>query len=278
MYCCLDHGTAGRGLPLDQFTQIAAEAGFQGADVDLSYGVEQGVDALRQLYQRHKLRFGAWGLPDWRGADPLSADDLRQLNAQAKVASQLSIDRCCTYILPSGDLPLMENWKFHQLRLTPIARILADHGLRLGLEFVSPEHLRRRGKHEFIFTPGQMLELANDIGTNAGLLVDSFHCHAAQVSLDQLASLPAKRIVWVHINDAPDLPLSKLEDFERVLPGDGVINLSGFLTALIKTGYTGGCSLEVFSSKLSAMPPAAAARLAWLATHRLIEGIPSATT
>jgi sugar phosphate isomerase/epimerase len=262
---------------MEPFAQIAAEAGFHGADVDLSHGVEHGADDLRRLYERHSLRFGAWGLPDWRGPNPLSADDLRHLDAQAKIAAELAIDRCCTYILPSADRPLMENWRFHVQRLGPIARLLADHGLRLGLEFVAPEHLRRQGRHEFIFSPGQMLELADEVGPNAGLLVDSFHCHAAQVSLDQLACLPADRIVWVHINDAPDLPLSKLRDFERVLPGEGVIDLPGFLAALKTAGYAGGCSLEVFSPQLSALPPAAAARLGWLATRKLMESVDLST-
>lgn len=269
MYCCLDRGTAGRELSLEQFVQIASDAGFHGADVDLSYGVQRGAAALRKLYADRSLKFGAWGLPDWRGPNPLSDDEMRNLGHQAKVAAELEIDRCCTYILPSGELPLMENWRFHVNRLGPIARTLADHGLRLGLEFVAPEHLRRRGRHEFIFTPGQMIELADEVGSSAGLLIDSFHCHAAMVGLDQLAGLPAGRIVWVHINDASNVPLSKLRDFERVLPGEGIIDLPGFLSALKQTGYAGGCSLEVFSPQLNALPPASAALRAWRAVRGL---------
>lgn len=271
MYCCLDRGTAGRGLPLDEFVQLAANAGFHGADVDLSYAQKHGPDALRQLYGALNLRFGAWGLPDWRGPAALSADELRNLGEQAKLAARLGIDSCCTYILPSGERPLMENWQYHVRRLRPIADILAGQGLRLGLEFVAPEHLRRQGKHEFIFTPGRMLELADEVGPNTGLLIDSFHCHAAQVSTDQLAGLASNRIVWVHINDAPEVPLSQLRDFERVLPGKGIIDLKGFLSAFNQAGYNGGCSLEVFSPDLDALPAVTAARKAWETTHRLFD-------
>ncbi len=109
MYCCLDRGTAGRELSLEQFVQIASDAGFHGADVDLNYGVERTAAALRQLYADRNLKFGAWGLPDWRSANPLSHDEMRKLGQQGKIAAELEIDRCCTYILPSGELPLMEN-------------------------------------------------------------------------------------------------------------------------------------------------------------------------
>jgi len=275
MQCCLDRGTAGRGLPLPQFVQIAAEAGFAGADVDLSYAQQNGINALQQLYGQWKMRFGAWSPPDWRGQSSLTAEELRNMDEQAKIAARLKIDACCTYILPSDERKFIENWRFHVDRLGPIAAVLAGQGLRFGLEFVAPEHLRHQHPHEFIFTPGQMLELADEVGQNVGLLVDSFHCHAAGVGAEQLAALPAGRIVWVHLNDAPDVPRSELRDFERVLPGEGVIDLPAFLSALKRSGYAGDCSLEVFNPRLRAMDPAAAARRSWEATRGLFSAASS---
>src|SRR5271170_8010692 len=167
MKICLNRATAGSGLPLEQFVHLAAAAGFEGADVDLAWGVKYGAAALGDLYKSEKLSFGGWGIPfDWRAASAPSTDNLAELDKQATIAAELGIDSCATWLLPASDLPLHQNWHFHIQRLSPIAKVLADHGLRFGLEFVSPYHLRRKWKHEFIFTPMAMLELAGDVGTN----------------------------------------------------------------------------------------------------------------
>jgi sugar phosphate isomerase/epimerase len=267
MYFCLNRGTAGSGLPLDQFVALAADAGFAGADVDLRYGREHGITALRELYLLRNLRFGGWGLPfDWRADIAKVTEGLAELAVLADIAKELGIDSCGTYILPSGDLPLMENWNFHVGRLRQVAQVLGDRGLRFGLEFCAPYHLRRKWKHEFIFTMGQMLELADAVGSNVGLLIDSYHLYAAGDTFDELAKLPAKRIVLVHINDAPAGPVTAIEDFQRLLPGKGVIDLPAFLAALRKTGYAGPVSVEVFSDELKKMSPLHAAKLAWDAT------------
>ncbi len=272
MYLCLNWHTAGKGLPLEQFVQLAADAGFAGADVDMSYGCQHGAAALSELYFSRNLRFGGWGPLDWRGDAETAGKNLAILKKQARVAGELAIDTCATHVKPSGDLPMMENWKFHVERLKPIAEILGDCGLRLGLEFVAPYHLRRQFKHEFLFTPGQMLELADAVGKNVGLLVDSYHCHTSGTPWRTIAQIPAERIVLVHINDAPRLPLADIEDTARVLPGEGGIDLSGFLSALNTAGYSGPIVLELFNPALRALSPIEAARKARAAAACLAIG------
>jgi sugar phosphate isomerase/epimerase len=272
MFICLNRGTAGAGLPLDQFVHLAADSGFAGADVDLTYGRIQGVAALRELYLAANLRFGGWGPGfDWRGDERKQSDGLAELALQAQIAAKLGIDSCCTYILPASELPFMENWNFHVSRLQPIAAALAEYGLRFGLEFVAPHHLRKQWPHEFIFTAGQMLELADDVGENAGLLVDSFHVYASGEPFDIVAKLPSEKIVLAHLNDAPAGPPSALKDFERLLPGAGALDLPAFLRALDASGYTGPVSLEVFSPVLKKLPPEQAAKQAWDATANLLQ-------
>ena len=271
MYACLTRVTSGGGLSLEEFVRLSADAGFAGADLDLHYAVEHGTSALRDVFEKYNQRFGGWGVPDWR-ADPQKArDGLEQLKRFAPIAAELRIDSCATWLLPSSDLPLPENWRFHVERLRPVAQVLADSGLRLGLEHVAPYHLRRLKKHEFIFTAGQMLELANDIGPNVGLLVDSFHVYSAGDAMDSIKSIPRERIVLVHLNDAPGGPIAQLRDGARLLPGEGVIDLKLFLTNLREVGYAGPVSVEVFSDELKKMPPAESAELAGVATIKVFK-------
>ncbi|HWP39833.1 MAG TPA: sugar phosphate isomerase/epimerase family protein [Tepidisphaeraceae bacterium] len=255
---------------MEAFVQLAAEAGFAGADVNLGYAAERGAAALRDLFARHKLRFGGWGVPfDWR--DPAKHESgLKILKTHAALAAELQIDSCCTWLLPASKLPFRQNWDWHIRQLRPIAQVLAEHGLRLGLEFVAPYHLRRSQPHEFIFTAGQMLELADEIGPNVGLLVDSYHCYCAGEPFSRIAQIPAQRIVLVHLNDAPAGPIHALEDFNRRLPGQGVMDLPGFIAALKQAGYRGPVSLEVFSPELKALSAQDAARRAWEATSKAL--------
>lgn len=274
MYICLNRGTAGRDLPYDQFVKLSADAGFGGVDVDMGWGQMYGASRLRDLLASHHQEPGGWGPNvDWRGDIAKLNDALPNLDAQAKTAQQLGIDSCATYILPSSDLPFLENWNFHVQRLQRIAQTLAGHGLRFGLEFVAPYHLRRRWKHEFIFTIGQMLELAAEVGENAGLLVDCFHVHTAGDTWRRVAEIPANKIVLAHLNDAPRIPVAEVDDGQRLLPGDGAIDIPAFIGALQTAAYDGPVSLEVFNADLRAMPPLDAAKKAWVATQRVVESL-----
>lgn len=115
--------------------------------------------------------------------------------------------------------------------------------------------------HEFVFTPGQMLELAHDIGPNVGLLVDCFHLHCSNTPISFLSKVPKEKIVLAHLNDAPKLPLTDITDGNRLLPGEGAIDQAAYKSALTAAGYTGPISLEVFS-RLKDIPPDQAAQTA----------------
>jgi len=273
MYICLNRGTTGGGLPLPEFVKLSADAGFAGADVDLGYAAKHGASALADLYASHNQRFGGWGPPDWRGEAAKAQENLNQLKPLAKLAAELKIDSAATWLMPSSDLPFLQNWNFHVQRLQPVAKVLAEHGLRLGLEYVAPYHLRRKFPHEFVFTTGQMLELADAIGPNVGLLVDCFHVHCAGDTMECVSQVPASRIVLAHLNDAPRVPVQQVEDGKRLLPGEGAIDIAGFLRALRKAGYNGPLSLEVFSEQLRALPPLDAAKRAWNATEKVLNEV-----
>ncbi len=270
MYVCLNRGTTGGSLPFEQFVQLAADAGFDGVDVELDWTLAKGAAALDDLFRSKKLRFGGWGPGvDHRTEPSKRREGLEKLGQHAKIARELSIDSCATWIMPSSDLPFMQTWRQTVEGLRPVAKVLTDHGLRFGLEFVGPYHLRRMFKHEFIYSPGLMLELAAEIGPNCGLLVDSFHCFNAGMSSKHLSELTGDKIVLCHLNDAPKVPLPEQNDQNRLLPGEGVIDLPAFLAALKTAGYMGPISLETFNA-VKDLPPSEAAKRAWAATRKVL--------
>jgi sugar phosphate isomerase/epimerase len=165
-----------------------------------------------------------------------------------------------TYILSSSETPKVELRSLYKRRFTECARVLAAHNVRLGLEFLGPLHLRRMFPYEFIWRMPEMLAFAEECGPNVGLQLDSWHWHHVGGTTRDIIAAGRDRIVHVHFNDSPDLPPDQIRDNQRLLPGEGVINLVGFLQALQTIGYTDALSVEVFG-RLKDKTPEEAARM-----------------
>jgi sugar phosphate isomerase/epimerase len=103
-----------------------------------------------------------------------------------------------------------------------------------------------------------MLAFAKECGPNVGLLLDSWHWHHAGATTEDIITAGRDRIVHVHFNDSPNLPPEQIHDNQRLLPGEGVINLTGFLQALQTIHYNGALSVEVFGRTKDMTPEAAA--------------------
>lgn len=111
-----------------------------------------------------------------------------------------------------------------------------------------------------------MLEFAESLGSTVGILVDSLHWHCVGATVQALAAIPADRLIYAHIDDAPDVLRDAVRDDGRLLPGDGTIDLTGFLRGLEAAGYAGPIGIEVDGLALQQLSPdeaAAAARNAW---------------
>ena len=163
-----------------------------------------------------------------------------------------------TYIMPSSDTPKDELRQTYKQRFTESARILARSNVRLGLEFLGPLELRKAHKYEFIWRMNDMLAFAKECGPNVGLLLDSWHWHHAGATPEDIIAAGRDRIVHVHFNDSPNLPPEQIHDNQRLLPGEGVINLTGFLQALQSIHYNDALSVEVFGRTKDMTPEAAA--------------------
>ncbi|KPK38835.1 MAG: hypothetical protein AMJ65_12310, partial [Phycisphaerae bacterium SG8_4] len=141
-------------------------------------------------------------------------------------------------------------------RFREVAKILKDHDISLGLEFVGPRTSRARSRFAFICTQVEMMELAEAIGTgNVGLLLDSWHWYTSHGTIEELLQLSSKDVVHVHVNDAPSgIDVDEQMDNRRQLPvTSGVIDMKGFINALVKIGYDGPVECEPFDQGLRKM-------------------------
>ena len=246
-------------VPWPEFARLAAKTGFPGTDIMLDTAMRAGVSATNDLLAGLKIRPAVIDFPvEFRKDEATFKASLGQLDAAARFAAAIHCPRMMTYIMPSSDTPKDELRQTYKRRFAESARILAGSNVRLGLEFLGPLELRKMFKNEFIWRMNDMLAFARECGPNVGLLLDSWHWHHAGATPGDIVAAGRDRIVHVHFNDSPNLPPEKIHDNERLLPGEGVINLTGFLQALQSIHYTDALSVEVFGRTKGMTPEAAA--------------------
>lgn len=266
----LSGATAGGGLALPEFVQLAARNGFSGVEFSIEEAARiveaQSFPDLAAVFESVKVLPIATGLPvEWRTDEDTFQDGLKELPALAKLAQDLDCTRCVTYVFPDGGIPVEEYIATSTRRWIEIARVLADNGLRFGLEFLGPKQFRQNPDNVWFYDlHGAMTvidEISHDSGLeNLGLLVDSFHWFTSAGNIMDLASIPVEQIVHVHINDAPNVPRDEQQDMVRLLPGEsGTIDVTGFLKTLAAIGYDGPVAVETFCDELKALPTEEAA-------------------
>jgi sugar phosphate isomerase/epimerase len=263
MYKTLSAGAIGVKVEsLEAGLAAAKTGGFDGLEVAaamLADAVDKiGADAVKKLFADARIRPAAFGLPvDWRTSEENWRRDLEKLPRLGKAAALVGIDRCATWVMPcSNERPMDENRKFHVERFKPIADILAQHRIRLGLEFIGPKTLRESQKYPFIHTMGEMLALGRDIAPNVGILLDCWHWYTSRGTLEGIRAIKPEQVVYVHVNDAPrGVEIDQQIDNVRDLPGaTGVIDIVGFLRALKEIGYDGPVTPEPFKKELANLP------------------------
>jgi len=131
--------------------------------------------------------------------------------------------------------------------------LLAEHagrrGLRIGYEALA------WGKH--VNTWQQVWNLVRQVDhPSLGVLLDSFHTLSLKGDPTAIAEIPGDKIFFVQMADAPILAMDVLEWSRhfRCFPGQGEFDLAGFLAPIIKSGYTGPLSLEIFNDGFRAAP------------------------
>jgi len=228
----------------------------------LGAAMADGVERTQAMLAELHLRPSFANLPvEFRKDDAAFRAGLLKLEDAASFCSAIRCPRLMTYIHPSSETPKDELRRLYKARLSECANILARSHCRLGLEFLGPVHFRTQFPHEFIWKMNDMLEFAKECGSNVGLTLDAWHWHHAGGTIADILAAGKDRIVVVHFDDAPDLPPDRIRDNQRLLPGEGVIDLTGFLKALQKIGYEGSLSVEVFGRGLKELPPQESAKL-----------------
>lgn len=278
-YKNLGHGHIGVKANQPQALDYAVKYGFDSITPNLREFENKSTAEIREWVETMKekgVKYGTAGLPvEFRRDEDRFQRDLTRLPRQASVLKQLGVKRIATWITPGHrELTYLQNFGQLKRRFREVAKVLKDNDIRLGLEFVGPRTSRARYRFPFICTQLGMMELAEAIGTtNVGLLLDSWHWYTSHGTVEELLQLSNKDVIHIHVNDAPaGIPVHKQIDNRRKLPvTTGVIDLKGFINALVKIGYDGPVECEPFDQELRKMEDNAALKSTIESLNRLWE-------
>ena len=179
--------------------------------------------------------------------DPIRARNLDRAERKFDVMQELGTDLVlvCSNVQPAA----IDDPARAAADLAEMAERARRRGLRVGYEALAwGRHVNRWRQAWDIVRQADHPAL--------GLIVDSFHTLALDDDPSGIAELPGDRIFFVQLADAPKLSMDVLSWSRhfRNFPGQGALPVQGFLDAVLRSGYRGPLSLEVFNDEFRAAP------------------------
>lgn len=222
--------------------QLAAEA----ADLGLS------IDAYQPFHVETLP-------PDRFGASLRRAE--RKFDLLAELGARVLV--CCSSRTTRG----VDDDNLTVEQLTDLADRAGQRGLRLAYEAVPWGRVRT---HEDAW------HIVNRVDHPAlGLCLDSFHVLSTENDASVISGIAADKIFHVQLADAPrpNLDVREWSLHSRMFPGQGSLDVAGFLTQILSTGYTGPIALEVFNDVYQQEDPRHAATDAMRSMRALAEAV-----
>ena len=229
---------------LEEKLHACAAAGFDGVEIfeqdllvcplspeeirDLAAGLGLSLD----LYQPFR---------DFEGVDgQLLEGNLRRAEAKFALMNRLGIDTMlvCSNVATAT----IDDDAVAAAQLRRLGELAAGYGIRLAYEALAWGRFVNDFEHAW-----RIVELADH--PNVGTCLDSFHILSRGWDPAGIERIPAAKIFFVQLADAPELSLDVLSwsRHYRVFPGEGAFDLAGFMGHLVRSGYDGPVSLEVFN-------------------------------
>jgi len=241
--------------------RLAARTGYGGVDWDLGPARTAGLEPTKALFAELKIKPTITNLPMARplpfaGEDAAFKDGLTLLADDAAFVAGVGCRKMMLVLPATSPTSKDEYRKLVVERLSAVSEVLQKVNLRLGLEFLGPLYMRQGAGRDgqprtpFIWTLPETVALAKNCGPNMGAVLDVWHWHHSGGTVQDILDA-GDRIVHVHISDAKPAPPEEVRDNQRVMPGEGSIDLVDFLQALKKAGYADGVSPE----PLGRIPP-----------------------
>jgi 2-keto-myo-inositol isomerase len=234
--------------PIEDELPAIAAAGFD--DVELrtpelrDWLAERSLDELRRLLDAHGLRVGsinALEFVSFRGGDdPALREEAGELFAWAR-----ALGAPCVIAVPSPTPSPTTSWdevvSASVAAMSDLARLAEPLDITVGFEPLGFGWCSVR-------TVAGACEILDAVRPgNVGLVIDLFHLALGGSALAELDALDGARVPIVHVDDVRIATREATTDADRLLPGQGELPIADVLGRLVRRGFDGLVSLELFT-------------------------------
>ncbi|MFD9439643.1 bifunctional sugar phosphate isomerase/epimerase/4-hydroxyphenylpyruvate dioxygenase family protein [Streptomyces sp. NPDC060006] len=230
--------------PLTEKLTAAARAGFDGVEI-----FENDLLASPLAPEEIRARCADLGLSidlyqPMRDIEALPAEEfaraLRRAEHKFRLMERLGAD---TVLVCSSVSPLAEDDDaLAAFQLRRLADLAQDFGVRVAYEALA------WGRH--VSTYDHAWRIVEAAGHPAlGTCLDSFHILARGSDPKGIEDIPGEKIFFLQLADAPLMAMDVLQwsRHYRCFPGQGGFDVAGLVGHVIRAGYRGPLSLEVFN-------------------------------
>lgn len=232
--------------------QAAARAGFDGIEIfrEDMVGYDGTPAEVAALARREGIRIAA--LQSLRDVEGLSGEARARAFRRAGRFMDFAVELGAPILIVSANaLPETDPDPARAAAdLAELADMAATRSLAIGFEPLAVSRHTR--------TPLQAWRLVQAADRpNLGLVIGSIHHFASGDDRSGFGQIDPSRILLVHLADAlvRRIDVESLRQANRVLPGQGVLPLGGFMRDLKAAGFTGPFSIEVFDADGRGLPP-----------------------
>lgn len=221
-----------------------AKAGFDGVeimDTDLTSAFES-PEEIRALAQRLGLTLDMFQpLRDIEGVtEEVFQENLLRAERKFEVMQRLGTDLVllCSNV---GTATVNDEDVFVD-QLQRLSDLAARYGVRIAYEALA------WGRYVDDYRVAARIMTRVD-RENFGTCLDSFHILSRGHDPAGIEEIPGEKIFFLQLADAPELDMDVLSwsRHHRLFPGEGDFDLTGFLGHVLRAGYRGPLSLEVFN-------------------------------
>jgi 4-hydroxyphenylpyruvate dioxygenase len=229
-----------------------AAAGFDGVEIfepDL-IASDHSPEEIRGLAKRLGLSLDLYQpLRDIEGVDEVTfTENLRRAAATFATARRLGID---TVLVCSNVATATVDSDEHSAgQLRRLGDVADGYGVRVAFEALAwgrfVDDYRRAWR---------IVELADHPAV--GVCLDSFHVLSRGHDPAAIEDIDGEKIFYLQLADAPALTMDVLSwsRHHRLFPGEGDFDLATFVAHVLKTGFDGPLSLEVFNDTFRQTDP-----------------------
>ena len=255
MKLCYNQATTMKNSNLEDDLKYCEQYGYDLIEIRIDklkdYLTRHKPEELADFFEKSQIKpFAFNGLEEFNYR---SKKDFEAIWDDAKLCCSLSGLLGCKMLTmdPAFDVGHFKIGKIQRDTEKTVRELLSytdKYGMKLAFEFCGAPAC-------CVNTYGQAYELVKSVNSqNFGIILDFFHFHAMGSKLEDLLASDVNKIFLAHIDDCEEYPLGQLTDADRVWPGDGVIDIDGIMKALLKLGYDGVYSLELFRPEYWDMP------------------------